>query len=29
MHQVYHDDLNGNGFLDNLMRQVKNLPIHE
>ena len=29
MHQVYHDDLNGNGFLDNLMRQVQNLPIHE
>ena len=27
MHTVYHDDLEGNGFLDNLMRQVKALPI--
>lgn len=29
MHQVYHDKtkLNGNGFLDNLMAQVRNLPI--
>ena len=27
MHQVYHDDLNGNGFLNNLMTQVKALPI--
>lgn len=27
MHKIYHDDLDGNGFLDNVMRQVKNLPI--
>ena len=28
MHRVYHDNLNGNGFLDSVMAQVKNLPIH-
>jgi hypothetical protein len=28
MHKVYHDNLNGNGFLDSIMAQVKNLPIH-
>lgn len=28
MHRVYHDNLNGNGFLDSIMAQVKNLPIH-
>jgi hypothetical protein len=28
MHNVYHDNLNGNGFLDSIMAQVKNLPIH-
>lgn len=27
MHKVYHDELNGNGFLDDLMRQVRNLEI--
>lgn len=27
MHQVYHNELGGNGFLDTLMKQVKNLPI--
>lgn len=27
MHECYHDDLDGNGFLDSLMAQVKNLPI--
>ena len=27
MHKVYHNDLGGNGFLDNLMEQVKRLPI--
>lgn len=27
MHAVYHDDLGGNGFLDNLMAAVKRLPI--
>ncbi|MDR2044159.1 MAG: hypothetical protein LBQ15_07290 [Clostridium sp.] len=27
MHKVYHDDLNGNGFIDKLMEQVKTLPI--
>lgn len=29
MHRVYHDKLGGNGFLDNLMRQVERLPIVE
>jgi len=29
MHKVYHDDLNGNGFLDSLMNQVKHLPIQK
>ena len=27
MHAIYHDALHGNGFLDNLMDQVKKLPI--
>lgn len=27
MHEVYHDDLDGNGNLDDLMGQVKRLPI--
>jgi predicted lactoylglutathione lyase len=27
MHKVYHDDLDGNGFLDKIMHQVKSLPI--
>ena len=27
MHNCYHDDLNGNGFLNLLMNQVKNLEI--
>ena len=27
MHACYHTDLNGNGFLDNVMRQVQELPI--
>lgn len=27
MHKCYHDDLGGNGFLDTLMKQVRNLPI--
>ena len=27
MHQCYHNDLGGNGFLDNIMRQVQELPI--
>ncbi len=26
MHISYHDDLDGNGFLDSLMNQVKSLP---
>lgn len=26
MHKCYHDDLDGNGFLDTLMAQVKALP---
>ena len=29
MHRCYHDDLNGNGFLDNVMVQVKALPIRK
>lgn len=29
MHKVYHDKLGGNGFLDNLMAQVKRLQIVE
>lgn len=29
MHECYHDDLDGNGFLDNLMAQVKILPIRK
>lgn len=30
MHKVYHDKdkLDGNGFLDSLMKQAKRLPIH-
>lgn len=27
MHQIYHNNLNGNGFLDDLMNRVKALPI--
>lgn len=27
MHETYHNDLNGNGYLDSLMAQVKRLPI--
>lgn len=27
MHSCYHDDLKGNGFLDELMERVKNLKI--
>ena len=27
MHKIYHDELDGNGFLDNVMVQVKKLPI--
>lgn len=26
MHQIYHYDLNGNGFLDDLMKDVEELP---
>lgn len=29
MHACYHNDLNGNGFLDSVMKQVKNLPMHK
>jgi hypothetical protein len=29
MHTSYKEDLNGNGFLDNLMSQVKALPLHK
>lgn len=27
MHKCYHDDLGGNGFLDEVMEQVRHLPI--
>ena len=27
MHDLYHNDLNGNGFLDEVMDRVKNLEI--
>ena len=27
MHQIYHNNSKGNGFLENLMEKVKNLPI--
>lgn len=29
MHKCYHSDLDGNGFLDTLMAQVKALPIRK
>lgn len=29
MHACYHDDLDGNGFLDSVMKQVKHLPMHK
>jgi hypothetical protein len=29
MHSSYQKDLNGNGFLDNLMNQVKALPLRK
>lgn len=25
-HRIYHDDLNGNGFLDTIMNDVEGLP---
>lgn len=28
MHECYHDKLKGNGFLDELMSDVKKLPVH-
>lgn len=28
MHKIYHDDLKGNGFLDDLMNNVKKLPVN-
>lgn len=27
MHEIYHNDLNGNGFLDDLMSNVKKLTV--
>lgn len=27
MHEIYHDQLGGNGFLDSLMHRVESLPI--
>ena len=29
MHKTYHDTLEGNGFLDEIVRQVKALPIRD
>lgn len=29
MHSVYHDTLDGNGFLDELMDTIKHLPLKE
>ena len=29
MHKIYHNTLEGNGFLDEIVRQVKALPIKE
>ena len=29
MHDIYHTTLEGNGFLDEIVRQVKDLPIKE
>ncbi len=28
IHKIYHDDLKGNGFLDDLMSNVKRLPVN-
>lgn len=28
MHKIYHDDLNGNGFLDDMMEAVRRLRIN-
>lgn len=28
-HKIYHNELNGNGFLDNIMKQVGNVKIVE
>lgn len=29
MHKIYHDELDGNGYLDAVMEQVKKLPISQ
>lgn len=29
MHKIYHDTLHGNGFLDEIVHQVKSLPIRQ
>lgn len=29
MHKVYHDTLNGNGYLDNIMKRVNALPLKQ
>lgn len=28
-HKIYHETLDGNGFLDSLMQQCKHLPVHQ
>ncbi|MGN1057932.1 MAG: hypothetical protein ACI4Q7_01065 [Candidatus Avelusimicrobium sp.] len=29
MHKIYHNDLNGNGYLDNIMKRVNELPLKQ
>lgn len=29
MHEVYHNNLDGNGYLDSVMSKVDSLPVHE
>lgn len=29
MHKIYHDELNGNGYLDNIMGRVNALPLKQ
>lgn len=28
MHRIYHDDLEGNGYLDDLMKKVRDMPVN-
>lgn len=29
MHKIYHDELDGNGYLDSIMKRVKELPLKQ